>query len=173
MSETCTVENYIFVLPYGGKIIDCYYKQIGRDTADRYMGKSAKDAKTTFEKIKAFKPIPLPENLKNYCGVTFKPCDPNSWFCHRQFVAIRFFDDRPGYTTKGCFLMRTQGPDWIEALRERTNSTTGICFRKLTEDTNQVAIIRGCSTQQAYADYAQAFYYDFALNGVQEKVKQE
>jgi hypothetical protein len=160
VSEKCTVENYIFVLPYGSKIIECYYKEENNrhETADKYMGRSAKDAKTAFEAIKAFKPISLPENLKQYCGVTRKPCDPNSWFCHRQFIAIRFFDDRPGYTTKGCYLMRTRGADWIEALRERTNSTTGICFAKLTEDTNMVANIKGCSTQHAYANYAQAFF---------------
>jgi hypothetical protein len=105
LSEQCQVENYIFVLPYGSKNIECYYKQIDREhLADRYMGRSPKDAKSTFEEIKAFKPTPLPENLQTVCSCSGKPCDPNSSFCHREFVATRFLKDRPGKCSpnKGC-----------------------------------------------------------------------
>jgi hypothetical protein len=157
MSEKCVVENYIFVLPYGSKIIECYYKKEGKEhEADKYIGKSAKQAKTAFEAIKAFKPIPLPANLKHYCVVTQKPCDPDSWFCHRQFVALRFFEDRPGHTTKGCHLMRTFAADWIQDLKRKTSSITGVCYLKLDDDIYTKTLFNGCSTQHAYANYAQA-----------------
>ncbi len=110
MSEKCTVEDYVFVLPYGGKIIDCYYKEEKRDhLADRYLGRSPKDAKAAFEEIKAFKPIPLPENLATVCSCTGKPCDPTSTFCHREFVAVRFLKPRPGKCSpnKGCQFITT------------------------------------------------------------------
>ena len=105
MSEKCTVENYIFVLPYGGKIIDCYYKEENREhLADRYLGRSPKDAKKAFEEIKAFKMPQLPADLKTVCSCTKKPCDPNSSYCHREFAAIRFLQNRPGKCSpnEGC-----------------------------------------------------------------------
>jgi len=105
MSEKYTVENYIFVLPYGGKIIDCYYKEENREhLADRYLGRSPKDAKKAFEEIKAFKMPQLPADLKTVCSCTKKPCDPNSSYCHREFAAIRFLQNRPGKCSpnEGC-----------------------------------------------------------------------
>lgn len=110
MSERCTQGDFIFVLPYGGKIITCYYKEEQKEhIADRYMGNNAKEAKTAFEAIKAFVPIPLPENLTTVCDCTNKPCDPNSWFCHRDFVAIRFIKGHPGKhdSNKACRFLKS------------------------------------------------------------------
>ena len=108
MSERCIVENYLFVLPHGSKVIDVYYNEENKEhLADRYLGQSAKDAKTAFENIKKFQPIPLPYGLKTYCDCTNKPCDPESWFCHRNFIAIRYLKDkRFSGTNKNCISMK-------------------------------------------------------------------
>jgi hypothetical protein len=108
MSEKCQQDDFIFILPHGSKIIEVYYKEETKEKlADRYMGKSAKDAKTAFENIKKFQSIPLPTGLKTYCDCTGKPCDPDSWFCHRNFAAIRYLKDkRFAGTNKGCISMK-------------------------------------------------------------------
>jgi len=174
MSEQCTVEGFIFTLPYGTKEIECEYIKDGKKYhADKFMGRSSKHAKTVFEAIKAFKPIPIPEDCKNYCTVTGKPCDPNSWFCHRQFVAIRFFNDRPEHTTKGCHLMRTFTSEWIQALKLKTSEITGVCYRKLEDNTYSSSLFKECSMQHAYANYAHLFFYDDALYFISSKPQTE
>ncbi len=110
MSETYQIDNYIFTLDYGSKVINVWVKEVKPDNlADRYLANSAKKAKTIFEQLKAYKPEPLPENLNTHCACTGKPCDPNSWFCHRQFVAVRYLKGHPGNwnSNKNCHELRT------------------------------------------------------------------
>ncbi len=45
-------------------------------------------------------------------------------------------------------------------LMQKRNSTTGICFAKLSSDITLTARVRECSRQQAYAEYAALFFYD-------------
>lgn len=152
------IDDYIFVLPFGSKIFTVYYKQIDKEhIADRYISCSAKETRKAFEAVKKFTPIPLPKDIKTYCDCTDKPCDPDSWFCHRQFAAIRFIKDHPGShsSNKDCHQLRTRGVAWIEALRRKTSEIDGKQPMKLDHDITIRAIVKECSRQQAYAEYAQ------------------
>jgi hypothetical protein len=124
MSERHQIDDFIFVFPAiskrdnlnRNKVIDVYYKEVGGETADRYIANTKKQAKKIFEQLKAYKPEPLPDNLNTFCACTGKPCDPNSWFCHRNFVAVRYLKGHPGNwdTNKNCQNLQTNNSKNIE-----------------------------------------------------------
>ena len=97
----CKQENYIFVLPEKSSTIFCYYKEVTPENlCDKYLANSNEEAKTVFDEIKGFKhEQPTEENF--ICEVTEKPCNPNDWFCHRDFVALRFVKSK-GKINRGC-----------------------------------------------------------------------
>ena len=98
MSQTHVIDEFTFSLAPDDKTIIVFYKEA---IADKYLANSAKQAKAVFEKIKKYQKVVFSPDLKSYCACTGKPCDPESWFCHRNFVAIRYLDE--DRKCKGCF----------------------------------------------------------------------
>jgi len=115
--ELLKIDNYVFTLDDGSKTINVWVKEIHPDNlADRYLANSPKKAKAIFQQLREYKPEKLPYDLDTFCACTGKPCDPNSWFCHREFVAIRYLKGHPGTNTvnKGCRELQTNKSNLIK-----------------------------------------------------------
>ncbi|MGD6808523.1 MAG: hypothetical protein ACQCN3_02375 [Candidatus Bathyarchaeia archaeon] len=105
------IENYIVSYIPGATIIIFYYKEVAPDKiADTYSLDSAEEVAAVFEQLKAYVPTPIPEDCKTICDLTKKPCDPESWLCHRQFAALRFLKNHPGNRSKNasCSYLKTK-----------------------------------------------------------------